>query len=88
MYGNHMHKSGGNWIPFTRYIGVQLDFNQREICFIEYDGPPTPTTKRTSHSFQFHPPERLKPVFAIDEKTDDLKLQVITDKKPPVPADP
>ncbi|XP_072032637.1 E3 ubiquitin-protein ligase Midline-1-like [Amphiura filiformis] len=39
MYGNQVHKSGGQWIPFTKYIGVQLDFNKREIIFIEYNGP-------------------------------------------------
>ena len=83
MYGNHEHKSGGKWIPYTNYIGVQLDYNQKEIAFIEYEGPPTPEIKRTAHRFKFDPPAKLKPVFAIDDKADGFRLKVITDTKPP-----
>ncbi len=82
-HSNHINKSGGQWIPFTNNVGVLLDFIQKEITFIEYTGTPSPTTPRTSHSFQFNPPDQLKPIFAIDDKTDDLKVQVVTDKKPP-----
>ena len=84
LHGNSKHKSGGDWIPFSRYIGVTIDYVSDRMSFAIFEGPPSPTTKRTNHIFEFSPPPCLKPVFAIDEKSNDLSLEIKTGVPPPL----
>ncbi|XP_072032313.1 E3 ubiquitin-protein ligase TRIM9-like [Amphiura filiformis] len=83
LHGNSKHKSGGEWIPFSKYIGITLDYVQDRMSFSIFDGPPSPITKRTNHIFEFLTPPCLRPVFAIDEKDNNLSLEVKTGLPPP-----
>ena len=88
LHGDQKHKSGGDWIPFTRHIGVTLDYTKDRVSFVLFDGPPTPITKRTNHMFEFSTPPKLRPVFAIDEATNGLRLEVTANGEAPptIPA--